>query len=116
MKALAMKSLLFWEFPRASWQYDVVVALILAFIFLTPRGFFKDQPRPASIVQMPSEPGLTAFWLETSLLSSLTEEQRPAHAAELLRKRLGRSVHVVRVEQIHDAEGEIRGYLALSKP
>lgn len=116
MKTLAMKSLLFWEFPRASWQYDVVVALILAFIFLTPRGFFKDQPRPASIVQMPSETGVTVFWLETSLLSSISEEQRPAQAAELVRKRLGKSIQVVRVEPVHDAEGEIRGYLALSRP
>lgn len=111
-----MKSLLFWEFPRASWQYDVVVALILAFIFLTPRGFFKDQPRPASIVQMPSDPGVTVFWLETSLLSSISEQQRPAQAAELLRKRLGKPIQVVRVEPVHDAEGEIRGYLALSRP
>jgi len=116
MKALAMKSLLFWEFPRASWQYDLVVALILAFIFLTPKSFFKDQPRPASIVQMPSELGMTVFWLETSLLAPVSEPQRPAHAAELLRRRLGRGVQVVRVEPIHDAEGEIRGYLALSRP
>jgi len=116
MKALAMKSLLFWEFPRATWQYDVVVALILAFIFLTPRAFFKDQPRPASIVQMPSEPGVTVFWLETSLLSPVAEPQRPAQAAELIRKRLGKGIQVVRVEPVHDAEGEIRGYLALSRP
>ncbi|MEJ5369736.1 MAG: hypothetical protein WHT08_15595 [Bryobacteraceae bacterium] len=111
-----MKRLLFWEFPRASWQYDLVVALILAFIFLTPRSFFKDQPRPASIVQMPSEAGATVYWFETSLLQSLPGAQRPAEAAELLRKRLGKNVSVVRVEPIHDPEGEIRGYIALSKP
>jgi hypothetical protein len=111
-----MKSLLFWEFPRASWQYDIVVALILAFLFLTPRDFFKDQPRPASIVQMPSEPGVTVFWLETSLLNSVGEDRRPAQAAELIRKRLGKGLQVVRVEPVHDAEGEIRGYLALCRP
>ncbi len=111
-----MKRLLFWEFPRASWQYDVVVALILAFIFLTPRAFFKDQPRPASIVQMPSEPGATVYWFETSLLHAQAGPQRPALAAELLRKRLGKSLTVVRVEPIHDPEGEIRGYIALAKP
>jgi hypothetical protein len=111
-----MKSLLFWEFPRASWQYDIVVALILAFLFLTPRDFFKDQPRPASIVQMPSEPGVTVFWLETSLLNSVVEDRRPAQAAELIRKRLGKGLQVVRVEPVHDAEGEIRGYLALCRP
>jgi len=116
MKGSAMKRLVFWDFPRASWQYDVAVALILAFIFLTPRSYFKDQPRPASIVQMPAEPGATVFWLETSLLQSLPEASRPARAAELLRRRLGRHVEVFRVEPMHDAEGEIRGYLALTRP
>ena len=43
-----MRRLFFWEFARTSWQYDIVVALILAFIFLTPKAFFKDQPRAVS--------------------------------------------------------------------
>ena len=29
---------LLWDYPRASWQYDIIVAIILAFIFLTPPG------------------------------------------------------------------------------
>jgi hypothetical protein len=116
MEVFAMRRLIFWEFPRASWQYDVVVALILAFIFLTPRSFFKDQPRPASIVQMPSEPGATVFWFETALLAPVPEPQRPGRAAELLKKRLGRQIDVVRVEPMHDAEGDIRGYIALTRP
>lgn len=111
-----MKRLLFWEFPRASWQYDLVVALILAFIFLTPRNFFKDQPRPASIVQMPAEAGATVYWFETSLLDPVPQPLRPAAASEMLRKRLGKTVTVVRVEPIHDPEGEIRGYITISKP
>src|SRR3972149_11312843 len=35
---------LFWPYERGTWQYDVMVALILAFIFLTPRAWFHDQP------------------------------------------------------------------------
>jgi hypothetical protein len=31
---------LFWRYPRGSWQYDILCLLILAFIFLTPRGVF----------------------------------------------------------------------------
>lgn len=111
-----MKRLIFWEFPRASWQYDIAVGLILAFIFLTPRGVFKDQPRPASIVQMPSGAGPAVYWLETNLLSGAAETARPALASDLLRKRTGRNLSVVRVEPIHDAEQEIRGYLAIVQP
>ncbi len=111
-----MKRLIFWEFPRASWQYDVAVGLILAFIFLTPRSLFKDQPRPASIVQMPSGGAASVYWLETGLLAGAAEGTRPKLASELLRKRTGKTLSVVRVEPIHDAEQEIRGYLAIVKP
>lgn len=111
-----MKRLIFWEFPRASWQYDIAVGLILAFIFLTPRSVFKDQPRPASIVQMPSAEGGVVYWLETSLMAGARVEQRPDLATDLLRKRFGKPLVVVRVEPIHDAEQEIRGYLAIVKP
>jgi hypothetical protein len=111
-----MKRLIFWEFPRASWQYDIAVALILAFIFLTPKSLFKDQPRPASIVQMPSAQGGSVYWLETSLMAGAGESARPAVAGELIRQRTGKALSVVRVEPIHDAEQEIRGYLAIVKP
>ncbi len=32
--------LLIWYYERGSWQYDIIVLLILAFVFLTPRSFF----------------------------------------------------------------------------
>lgn len=39
-------SFLWWSYPRASLEYDIMVGIILAFIFLTPRAWFHDQPRP----------------------------------------------------------------------
>ena len=30
-----------WKFERGSWQYDVMCALIVAFIVFTPRSFFQ---------------------------------------------------------------------------
>ncbi len=111
-----MKRLIFWDFPRAGWQYDIAVAAILAFLFLTPREIFKDQPRPASIVQMPSDTGGSVYWLETSLLEPVPEAGRGFRAAELLRARTGKPVNVIKVEPIHDAEQEIRGFMAIVKP
>src|SRR5713226_1046269 len=35
----------FWSYERGTWQYDVAVVLILVFVFLTPRGWFRDQPQ-----------------------------------------------------------------------
>ena len=36
---------IFWSYERGSWPYDVLVAVILAFVLLTPRGWFHDRPQ-----------------------------------------------------------------------
>jgi len=33
----AVLRVIFWTYERGGWQYDILSALILAFIFLTPR-------------------------------------------------------------------------------
>jgi hypothetical protein len=114
-----LKRLIFWEFPRASWQYDVVVALILAFIFLTPRDWFRDQPRiphASSIALVPSENGGTMFFVDTALLSGTPEDQRVAKLTEVLQVRMSnRRLAVSRVEPIFDSEHELQGYLAFAR-
>lgn len=42
----------FWSYERGAWQYDIAVALILVFVLLTPRSWFRDQPQ----VGMPAAP------------------------------------------------------------
>src|ERR1700754_694278 len=37
----AFKRVIFWSYARTTWQYDILCALILAFIFLTPKGWFE---------------------------------------------------------------------------
>ena len=36
-----IKSILLWPYGRTTWQYDVLCVLILAFVFLTPKGWFE---------------------------------------------------------------------------
>jgi hypothetical protein len=38
-----IKKLFFWGYARNTWQYDVLCALILAFIFLTPQSWFDNE-------------------------------------------------------------------------
>jgi hypothetical protein len=110
-----MKKLIFWDFPRTSWQYDVIVLLILAFIFLTPRDFFRDQPRAAKVVQVPTESGANVFWIEPHLLPANPEQQK-TQAAELIRARTGKPTLVYRVEPITNSEEDVMGYMAYSRP
>ncbi len=36
------KSIFFWSHGRSTWQYDILCVLILAFVFLTPKGWFDQ--------------------------------------------------------------------------
>ena len=111
------KRLIFWDFARASWQYDLVVGLILIFIFATPRDWFHDQPKASSIVLMSSLHGANRVFIATDLLASLPDAQRPARAQSLIRRRTGKAWHVSRVEPIRDdAEQEIKGFIAYTAP
>jgi hypothetical protein len=111
------KRLVFWDFPRASWQYDLVVGLILLFIFVTPREWFHDQPKASSIILMSSLHGTNRVFIATDLLSTTPDPRRTERAEKLIRQRTGKAWHVLRVEPIRDeAEQEIKGFIAYTAP
>jgi hypothetical protein len=102
-----LKRFVLWDYPRASWQYDVMVAIILAFIFLTPREWFRDQPRiprASNIAMLPAEHGSELFWIDPELLSGIPESQRMSKLGQILKTRTGRSQTV------------LKGYMAFTKP
>ena len=109
-----------WDFARATWQYDVMVAIILAFIFLTPREVFHDQPRiprASNIAMLPAEHGSNMYWIDPELLQGVPENQRMSRLAEILRTRTGSPQSVLRVQPIYDdTEDELKGYMAFTKP
>lgn len=43
-----MKKIILWSYERASWQWDVLCLLIVAFIFLTPKEWFERRERLAT--------------------------------------------------------------------
>ena len=108
---------IFWDFPRASWQYDVVVALILLFIFVTPRGWFHDQPKASSVVLLSPLRGVNRVFIATALLESVPESARRQEAAVLIHRRTRKNWRVTRVEPIRDeAEQEVKGFIAYTEP
>ncbi len=110
------KRLIFWDFPRTTWQYDVVVGLILAFIFLTPRAVFKDQPRAPQVVRLPAHDGAGVFFVEAGLLNADSPETLNAQASAVVSKRVGRKAEAVRVHPVTAGEGEPAGFLVYLKP
>ena len=115
-----LKRFILWDFKRASWQYDVMVAIILAFIFFTPRDWFRDQPRiptANSITLIPAEKGSSVFFVNTELLAGVADNQRTAHLTRLLRLRAGNPrLEVTRVEPVLDSEGGLQGFMAFARP
>lgn len=112
-----IRKLIFWEFPRASWPYDVAVTLILLFIFVTPRSWFQDQPRADRVVLLSSTGRSVRVYIEPGLLENVPEQLRAHRAAELIHQRTGKMPHTVHVEPIRDqAEPEVKGFIAYTTP
>ncbi len=48
-----VKAILFWEYDRGTWQYDVLAVVILILLFLSSPGFSRSwihQPRSPDVV------------------------------------------------------------------
>jgi hypothetical protein len=107
---------LLWDYPRASWQYDVMCGLILAFIFLTPNDLFRDQPRAANVVMLPAEQGTGLFWIAPQFLNDVPASEQVSKAAEQVNSRYKTHKVVTRVEPLRDAEEVVTGYIAYTQP
>ena len=120
LKLQVLKRFIFWDYPRASWQYDVMVGIILIFVMLTPRWWFRDQPRTplvSSIAVLPAEHGNSVYWVEPELLADLSKDQQAQKLAGLLKNFTHqKQVTVTRVEPIADSDGETKGYMVFAKP
>ena len=111
----ALGRFIFWDYKRGSWQYDVMVALILAFIFLTPRSIFGDKPKAATVEMLPAEAGGGLFWIAPELLNGVPETDRVARASALVKSRFKTRDTITRVEPMLDDEKEVTGYMAYAR-
>jgi hypothetical protein len=107
-----LKRFILWDYQRGSWQYDIMVVLILLFIFATPRYWFRDQPRESQIELLSTEPAV--YLLEPRLLDDVPETERTVKASQLVKGRWGKLPNITKVEPVYDAEQELIGYKALT--
>ncbi len=114
-----LRPVLFWSHRRGSWQYDLIVAAILAFIFFTPRSLFNDQPRLPRVreVQTLSDEQRTrVFLVESSAMGEKTGEDLTTAIQDLLRRQTGRNLEVVETRPSSGADGERTAYLVYVRP
>ena len=62
-----LKSYFYWTYPRGCFHYDVMVTLILLFIFVTPRLWnYGDKPSPSGGPPIPSRSSALADVVSSS--------------------------------------------------
>lgn len=112
------KRFILWDYQRGVWQYDVICIVITLFIFLSPRQWFRDQPRIPQASQITSLPshGESVFWIEPELVSSFPQNQLLEQLSRVLTTRTGKPQRLIRIEPIRDSEQEIKGYMGFARP
>jgi hypothetical protein len=108
-----IKSYLLWTHPRGGFHYDVMVTVILAFIFLTPRSAFKDSPtylppHPNEVIVTPDGAGGFVYELSASAVPA-TESDKGA-ALKLSLQPVAGNVEITRYEELRNGLGKLTGY------
>lgn len=119
----AIGRVFFWSYERMTWQYDVMVALIVAFVLLTPRQWFHDRPQPRATVQLVSQDTgnrITTYRLDAGALGTSRQVNAPGappietRAHDVLRDSVselkGTSFQVVRVDPKRASDGSVAYY------
>jgi hypothetical protein len=108
-----IKSYILWTHPRGGFHYDVMVTVILAFIFLTPRSVFKDSPNyrpqpPNQIIARPDGPN--GFVYEFAAASVAPGDSDLQTALKHTLEPVAGNVQITRYEELHSWTGKTTGY------
>lgn len=108
------RDILLWSYERATWQYDLLVALIIATIFFVPGQYFGDRDRPLRT------PGVERRWsIEPNKINSFatrsgkveTLRHDPKEVVQLyLREVIRLDIEVADCKVETDLDGKITGY------
>jgi len=110
----------FWSYERGAWQYDVAVILILVFVLLTPRAWFRDQPQgggpaaPGQVQLLSRDANRQTYRVDARLLAPPTKLAllNDLHTAlqEALPELHGGNFSISKVEALRDQQGAVIAY------
>ena len=88
----SFKRIVLWDYPRGTWQYDVLCLLIIAFIFLTPKTWFDRREKLAT---------------QTSRLIVKSEDFSPDQIEQRVRELSGDTkAEISKIQERKDENGE----------
>jgi hypothetical protein len=117
---------IFWSYERGSWPYDAMVISILAFVLITPRSWFHDQPQSSplddsgvQLLNLDPEGQTRTYRLDAKLLAppkrasrTTPELERETHdiLSENVDDLKGRTFQVLHINPVRADDGSIQSY------
>ena len=110
-----------WSYERGTWQYDLMVAAILAFIFLSPRTWFNDRPtleltdlrHQQGFVEMGHGKQGWRYLVDARLVESYSSAKPEDAIQIILSRQLHQPFTVLSVVPITDKNNVVLGYTVL---
>lgn len=114
-----IRGYILWQYERGTLHYDIMVTLILLFLWLSPRVInFNDKPigrnpHPTDVVVTTDAQGQLTYQIEASAISSSDGPVRDQllHIIEPI----SGAVSIVKWEPVMDAKGHVKGYQVTAK-
>ncbi len=111
-----IRSYIWWTYPRGGFHFDVMVTLILAFIFLAPIWInFKDKPLEPKIHQQDvivttDQHGGFIYQVNAAAVGSPRQEREVLEALNQVIEPIAGEVRITRYEPVIDRDGRVSAY------
>lgn len=110
-----IRDYIFWSYERGTIQYDVMVTLILLFVFLSPKLInFKDKPVEHSpyrtgVAVVPDGQGGLIYQIEGAAVVGKDDNAIRSQLLKVIEPISG-EVSITKIEPVHDGLGRVLSY------
>jgi hypothetical protein len=110
-----IRGYILWAYERGSLHYDIMVTLILLFVFVSPHFInFKDKPvernpRSTGVLVIPDQRGGFIYQISSSAVKSDSGADIRQQLERIIEPIAG-AVSITRYEQVKDTDGHIQSY------
>jgi hypothetical protein len=113
-----IRDYIFWSYERGTIQYDIMVTLILLFVFLSPRLInFKDKPvehnpHSTGVAVLPDGQGGLIYQIEAAAVGQAVGNDDSVIRGELLQiiEPISGEISITKVEPVRDGSGRVLSY------
>jgi len=115
-----IRSYILWQHERGTLHYDIMVTLILIFVFLSPRVInFNDKPalqspNAADVVVTPDARGSLVYQISASVITPGDDRSVREQLLRII-KPISGEVSIVSYDAVTDSKGHVRTYKVLVK-